>query len=171
MSSVYLTDVVKETGAEFKEISKIALSKNIPMSKDAQGRYTISEEDKAKIVSELREGKPKEESSPKVEQTIKEPAKREKKPVQAESKRGAKSGVSLLKSMISSSFDIQGARSFLLESKISTPLEVALMTDEEVLKKTKGYSLLTVGNGKDSVRVAIPTEVLKSIDYSKISVF
>ena len=98
---------------------------------------------------------------------VKEPAKK------AASKPASKSSKALLKSIVSSGseMDVAKARKFLVQSKLKKVEEVAFMSDAEVSKiVNKDYAFITVGNGSESVNIAIPKEELKKIDLSSIAV-
>ena len=96
-------------------------------------------------------------------ETVKEPAK----------KPAAKSAKASLKALVNSNteMDVAKARKFLVTSKLKKLEEVAFMSDAEVSKiVNKDYAFLTVGNGSESLNIAIPKEELKKIDLSSIAV-
>ncbi len=96
-------------------------------------------------------------------ETVKEPAK----------KPAAKSAKASLKALVNSNteMDVAKARKFLVNSKLKKLEEVAFMSDAEVSKiVNKDYAFLTVGNGSESLNIAIPKEELKKIDLSSIAV-
>ncbi len=178
--------IANVTEKKLEDVIKEALSVNVPLSKNAEGKYYVMGEhlitltnteffcgnnvikDLVKPEKSVKKQEKKEnevetmpeETKPVVKETVEK--KKEDKP---------KTGKALLKSILSggSSMDIQRARKFLIDKKIKTPIEVALMSDPDVLKfATKDCVIFSIENEAGKCEIAISKDELKKIDISKV---
>lgn len=179
--------IANVTDKELEDVMKTALSLCIPLSKNEEGKYYVTGSDLVSLTdTELFCGKEAGKSEAKKEIKIKkedpevqkEDVKMEEsvkmtEPAVSSRKRDdkPKTGKALLKSILSggSSMDIQRARKFLIDKKIKSPIEVALMSDPEVMKyATKDCVILSIENEAGKCEIAIPKDELKKIDISRV---
>lgn len=178
--------IANVTDKELEDVMKTALSLCIPLSKNEEGKYYVTGSDLISLTdTELFCGKEAGKSEVKKEtkvkkedpETPKEDAMEEStkttEPAVSSRKRDdkPKTGKALLKSILSggSSMDIQRARKFLIDKKIKSPIEVALMSDPEVMKyATKDCVILSIENEAGKCEIAIPKDELKKIDISRV---
>ena len=165
---VTLEEIAKETGRAFESVVRIALNSGLSLSKNSEGRYCVDEENKDALVERIIKCTPN-GVAPRPKRT--KETTEEKAAVKKTSGvkvKGSKISQVLFKEVFGPSVDAKMARSFLLGSKSKLTSQLALMTDEEVLKEAEKYAFLTVSNGNASVKLAVPFEVLRSIDLSQV---
>ena len=168
-----LKDIAAALEKEQETVLKTVVSSGAGIQKDADGDYAVIGIEGLTLLVDALSGKKSTEA--KVEKPVK--TEKKEKPDMSEEKKEKRerkpAGKSILKQILSSEMDIPAARKLLVGSKIRTAMEVAFMSDAEVLKIiAKDYSFLTVGSmdGKASAQIAVPTEELKKLDLSHVIV-
>lgn len=183
----FLLEVIANvTDKELEDVMKTALSLCIPLSKNEEGKYYVTGSDLVSLTdTELfcgkdagkpevkKETKAKKEDPEVQKEDIMEESVKTTEPAVSSKKRDdkPKTGKALLKSILAggSSMDIQRARKFLIDKKIKSPIEVALMSDPEVMKyATKDCVILSIENEAGKCEIAIPKDELKKIDTSRV---
>lgn len=178
--------IANVTDKELEDVMKTALSLCIPLSKNEEGKYYVTGSDLVSLTdtelfcgkdagkSEVKkETKAKKEDPEAQKEDVMEESVKTTEPAVSSKKRDdkPKTGKALLKSILSggSSMDIQRARKFLIDKKIKSPIEVALMSDPEVMKyATKDCVILSIENEAGKCEIAIPKDELKKIDISRV---
>ncbi len=166
-----LKDVAAALEKEQEIVLKTVVSSGAGIQKDADGDYAVIGIEGLTLLVDALAGKKPTEAKP--EKSVK--AEKKEEPGMPEEKKEKKerkpAGKSILKQILSSEMDISAARKLLVGSKMKSPMEVAFMSDAEVLKIiSKDYSFLTIGSmdGKASAQIAVPTDELKKLDLSHV---
>lgn len=187
-----LKDIAETLNLDHEKVLKAAVNCGAMLSKDEAGEFWVVGKGLINLVDSLNGVKNipdikvsetikekiqevKEDNiMPETKSEIKETKQENKVKTERSAKSGSKNTKTVLKSMISGSsdMDVAKARKFLVQSKLRKLEEVAYMSDTEVSKiVNKDYTFLTIGNGTDSVNIAIPKEELKKIDITNIISF